>query len=247
MQETVMTILPPPPEPKPISDAVAMAYGIEDFVYFDIETIPDQSPDALKKCREKVTPPGNIKKPESIEKWMDENGDEAAKTMLEKTSFDGGRGHVCTIGWARNDGSVEVRHAESRADEAGVIRDFFKSFGYKSETIVGHNILGFDVPFLLKRAVVLGVELPSDRVFPRDPKPWSNGVFDTMTAWAGARDMISMNALCGILGIVGKDGFDGSMVAEAWANGEHETIARYCDDDVRRTRAIHQKFLEAGF
>lgn len=244
-----MTQLPPPPKPAPLSEAVQFAYGMDTFVYFDIETIPDQSPSALAKCREKVSPPGNIKKQESIDKWMADNADAAAKEMLAKTSFDGGRGHVCTIGWAKNDGAVRVEHAESRTEEAQIIQAFFADLDkYKSETLVGHNIVGFDIPFLLKRAIVLGVELPDDRKLPRDPKPWSNTVFDTMTAWEKDRKKWpSMNALCGILGIVGKDGFDGSMVADAWAEGQHETIARYCDDDVRRTRAIHQKFLEAGF
>lgn len=246
-----MTALPqfpdPIAEPAPLHPVVEREYQFKDYLYFDIETIPDQREHALAKYRERVTPPGNIKKQESIDIWMAEKAEQAAIDMLEKTSFDGGAGHVCTIGWAINDGPVRVEHAEDVGEEADILRAFFSDMPKRDVTIVGHNILGFDVPFLLKRAIVLGVELPSDYAFPRDPKPWSKGAFDTMTAWAGARDMISMNRLCGILGIVGKGNFDGSQVAEAWANGEHMTIAEYCDDDVRRTRAIHQKFLAAGF
>ena len=65
--------------------------------------------------------------------------------------------------------------------------------------------------------------------------------------FAGGRDTVSMDNLCDILGIPGKDGFDGSMVAEAWANGEHAKIAEYCADDVRRTREIHKRFLAVGW
>lgn len=237
-----MTAIPPPPQ----RDDVGFAYDLETFVYFDIETIPDQSPDALKKMQSKVSPPGNIKKEESIQKWMDENAESAALKMLADTSFDGGAGHVCTIGWAKNNGPIRVEHAESRSEEAAIIEAFFSDLdNHRSETLVGHNIASFDIPFLIKRAIVLGVKIP--RSFPRDPKPWASGIFDTMNAWAGHREMISMNRLCGILGIVGKEDFDGSMVAEAWANGEHETIAHYCDSDVSRVRSIHQKFLLAGF
>lgn len=247
-----MAKLPEPVQPSyskvAMHPAVQIEYDMSNYVYFDIETIPDQTEGALAKCRERVTPPGNIKKPESIDLWMIENADKAAQEMLAKTSFDGGAGHVCTIGWAINDGEVHVEHAETVGEERDILAAFFKAVPkYHDATLVGHNILGFDIPFLLKRAVILGVELPNDRVFPRDPKPWSKGVFDTMIAWGGTKEMISMNRLCGLLGIVGKTDFDGSMVAEAWANGQHLTIAEYCDDDVQRTRAIHQKFLTAGF
>lgn len=224
------------------------AYSMNTFVYFDIETIPDQSPGAFEKALAAVKPPATLKKQESIDAWLAENREEAAWESLSKTSFDGASGHVCTIGWAKNGGEIEVRHAESRTEEAWVIGEFFKALDpYRSETLVGHNIFGFDIPFLLKRAIVLGVSLPGDRTFPRDPKPWDRSIFDTMTAWAGSKDRISLDRLCSTLGIPGKDGFDGSQVAAAWAAGEHAKIAEYCHDDVSRVRAIHQKFLTVGF
>jgi hypothetical protein len=37
------------------------------------------------------------------------------------------------------------------------------------------------------------------------------------------------------------------MVAEAWANGEHDKIRDYCKRDVETVRAIHRKFEEVGF
>lgn len=229
-------------------DPVEQAYTENRFIYFDIETIPDQSPEALERAKEAVTPPGNIKKPESIEKWLAENAESAAREAVAKTSFDGGHGHVCTIAWAKNDAPIEFRHAFTVGEERSVIADFFAAFDeYHYETLVGHNITGFDIGFLRKRAVALGVEMPSRASFPRDPKPWDRSIFDTMCAWAGGTNRISMNDLCEILGIDGKDGFDGSQVAAAWAAGEHKKIADYCVDDVSRTRAIHQRFIWAGY
>jgi len=89
------------------------------------------------------------------------------------------------------------------------------------------------------------VKIP--RCIPRDVKPWGKGIFDTMTAWAGTRDTISLDNLCKALGIPGKDGFDGSMVADAWLAGEHDTIAEYCRDDVERVRQIHNRFVSVGY
>lgn len=230
------------------AEIIAHRYAIGRYVYFDIETIPDQAPDALDRARRQVKAPASLKKRESIDAWLAENSEEAAREILHKTGRDGATGHVCTIAWANNGGEIEVRHAESRIEEEWVIREFFEALEpYHAETLVGHNIAGFDLPFLLKRAVILGIPLPPAHKMPRDPKPWGSEVFDTMTAWAGSRDRISLDRLCGALGFHGKDGFDGSMVAEAWAAGEHRKIVEYCRDDVDLVRRVHQRFLRVDF
>ena len=221
---------------------------MQSFTYFDLETIPSQSPEYLERVRGKIKPPANIKKQESIEKWHAENAEQAAIDLVAKSSFDGGRGHICTIAWARDDDEIKCFHASTLAEEKPLIAAFFNDLDpYHSETLVGHNITGFDLAFLRKRAIALGVKLPGPTTFPRDPKPWDKNVHDTMIMWAGGRDTVSMDNLCDILGIPGKDGFDGSMVAEAWANGEHAKIAEYCVDDVWRTREIHKRFLAVGW
>ena len=78
------------------------------YIYLDIETIPSQNPALLDTFRAKVTPPGNIKKQESIDAWLAENRDTAALEMLGKTSFDPAHGHICTIAWANNDEHVRL-------------------------------------------------------------------------------------------------------------------------------------------
>lgn len=230
------------------TDPVSAAYSNTTFLYFDLETIPCQDPEYLADMERQITAPASFKNPESIEKWMDENRKSAALEALGKTSFDGGRGHICTIAWAKNDSQIAVRHAKTVADERNILIDFFADIDpYHSETLVGHNITGFDLGFLRKRAIVLGVKMPPRSAMPRDPKPWDKTVLDMMFAWAGGTNRISMDDLCKVLGIEGKAGFDGSMVAGAWANGEHDKIAEYCRDDVHRTREIHKRFIQAGF
>lgn len=218
------------------------------FVYFDLETIPCQDETYRQELARKVTAPAAYKKQESIDKWLSENRDAAADEAMAKTSFDGGRGHICTIAWAKNDSPIQVEHAKTLEQEKGIIEAFFSDLDeFHSETLVGHNITGFDLGFLRKRSIVLGIKMPRNQSLPRDPKPWDKNVHDTMSMWAGGGNRVSMDNLCAILGIQGKDGFDGSMVAEAWANGDHDKIAEYCKDDVWRTREIHKRFMEAGW
>lgn len=218
---------------------------MEHTVFLDIETIPSQCPAVRQKFRDEVKAPGNIKKPESIEAWLAENADTAAQEALAKTSFDPAFGHICTIGWAVDDEEPMTAHAFEVDQEADILRAFFASFNaFHRLTFVGHNVGGFDLRFILCRAVVLGVRVPPS--LPRDPKPWDKTIFDTMLAWAGARGTVSMDKLCQALSLPGKEGFDGSMVADAWANGEHERIAEYCADDVRKTREVWQRFRAVG-
>lgn len=218
---------------------------MEHVVTLDIETIPSQSPDLLAKFREDVKPPGNIKKPESIARWMEESAGGAASERVAKTSFDPAYGHICTIGWAVDDDEPMTAHASEVGQEADLLRAFFGSFNaFHRLTFVGHNVRSFDLRFILCRAVVLGVRVPLS--FPRDPKPWDKTVFDTMLAWSGARGTISMDRLCEALSLPGKDGFDGSMVAQAWLDGEHGRIAEYCADDVRKTREVWRRFRSVG-
>lgn len=215
-------------------------------VYLDIETIPCQSAEYLTRVREGIKPPGTIKKPESIMAWLEENAESATDDAVAKTSFDPAHGHICTIGWAIGDEPVQSLHASMVADEAGILAGFFDALPKMGMVkFIGHYITGFDLRFIMCRAIVLGVKIPS--IWPRDPKPWDQSVFDTMVAWAGARGNISQDRLCEALGLPGKGDFDGSMVAAAWAAGEHTRIADYCRSDVETVRAIHRRFEAVGF
>lgn len=215
-------------------------------IYVDIETIPCQDPAFRETARKSVKAPSTFKKPESIAAWMAENADAAVDEAVAKTSFDPAHGHICCIGWAFEDGRAASESMVAVEHEKFVLESFFASLpSLGMVRLIGHNVAAFDLRFILCRAIVLGVPIPG--CISRDIKPWSEYVFDTMTAWAGARGTISQDRLAKALGLQGKGDFDGSMVAGAWANGEHEKIASYCRSDVETVRAIHKRFQAVGF
>lgn len=218
------------------------------YLYLDIETIPAQTERAKERISSTVKPPAQMKKAETIAAWEKDGKEQAVIEAIDKTSFDGGLGHVCCIGWAIEESEIESQSILDISDEKRCIEIFLRYLSdeitnYERVNVVGHYISGFDIRFLTQRAIVLGVKLP--RWWPHEAKPWGNDIFDTMIKWAGAKGTISLDNLCFALGIEGKGDVDGSMVAQMFKDGKHEEIAHYCRDDVERVRRVHKKMMSA--
>jgi 3'-5' exonuclease len=211
-------------------------------VFIDIETLPVQCPDFRAKIVATAKPPANYSKPETIAKWREDNADE----VVAKTALDPAAGHICSIGYAIGDQDVANMTAQTIDAEAAIIRTFFDALPQIGMTrFIGHYITGFDLRFIMCRAIVLGVKVPA--LWPRDPKPWDQNVFDTMTAWAGARGTIGLERLCEALGIESPKGdMAGNQVAAAWAAGEFDRIADYNRRDVAAVREVFRKFEAVG-
>ncbi len=123
----------------------------------DLETIPDQRPGALDDCIENLKPPGNIKKPESIQKWLDEKGPNAAAEAYHKTGLNGLSGEVASVAWALGSGEPKSLIRRSGQSEALLLQSFFDDVLAEAEKLadgwphlewIGFNILNFDIPFL---------------------------------------------------------------------------------------------------
>lgn len=220
------------------------------YLYLDIETIPAQTEAAKARIAATVKPPAQMKKADTIAAWEKEGKEQAVQDAIDKTSFDGGLGHVCCIGWADGDKAPQSYSMVdfSLDEEAEMFEHFFNALRQESNwtappVIVGHYVSGFDVRFITQRAIVLGVRLP--RWWPHEAKPWGNEIFDTMVKWAGPKGTISLDNLCFALGIEGKGDIDGSMIAQMFRDGKYEAIAEYCRDDVERVRKVHKKMIAA--
>lgn len=216
------------------------------YLYLDIETIPASDPQIVAQIAADVKPPAAMKKAETIAEWEATQKPSAVTDAIAKTSFNGAFGQVCCISWAWDDEEPSYAMVgltgESERDIIGALATTVRPSN-EMPVIVGHYVADFDLRFLWQRAFVLGVKMPA--WWPRDPKPWSREVNDTMAMWAGAKGSISLDNLCRALRIDGKNGVDGSMVAGMFARGEYEAIAKYCCDDVERVRNVHRRMLVA--
>lgn len=102
--------------------------------------------------------------------------------------------------------------------------------------ICGHNVREFDVPFLGRRFLVNGLELPE--IFNLiGKKPWeSKHLLDTLEMWrfGDYKNYISLELLAKTLGVESpKVNMDGSQVGAAfWEEDRLEDIKNYCELDV---------------
>jgi hypothetical protein len=213
---------------------------------FDIETLPTDDASVIAEFEKGIKPPATHKKQETIDAWMLENKESALKEVVGKTSFDGMHGRVACIAWSIDDEPVFASGAEHTESETiKLLYAFIEAECHDEVKFCGHNLAGFDLPFLKHRSIILGIKPPKSLLQAMNAKPWDSCIADTMLMWSSdSQKRASMDKLCKAFGIQGKDGFDGSMVAETWPVDPQKVI-EYCKDDVRRTRAIYKRIMFA--
>ena len=121
--------------------------------------------------------------------------------------------------------------------------DYLKGFDPETDELVGHNLIGFDLPFIFQRCLVHCisakplVDLGEYRV---------RGVFDTMHAWwLGARRFVSLDDIAWALGIESSKTAtaEGSKVFELYQAGKLAEIREYNLNDVRVTRKVYERMV----
>lgn len=109
----------------------------------------------------------------------------------------------------------------------------------------GHNIREFDIPYLSRRLLINGMELPAWLDF-QSLKPWDVPLVDTMQMWkfGDYKNYTSLNLLAACMGIESpKDDIDGSMVNEVyWQENDLNRIVTYCQKDVATVAQLLLKF-----
>lgn len=135
------------------------------------------------------------------------------------------------------DGKIKIRSYKDK-DEQKLLYDFANATNalqakYPKLVLAGHAITTFDNPFLMRRMLINGIELPA----PFDIahlKPWETQVIDTLTLWKGqsyySASLINITTAFGLPSP--KDEMDGSEVNEAFHSGKLDEIATYCEKDV---------------
>ena len=121
--------------------------------------------------------------------------------------------------------------------------ELMKTFDSETDEIIGHNIIGFDLPFIFQRCLVQGIQV---RPFVNLGEHNVRGVFDTMHRWwLGARRTVSLDDLAWALGIESSktSEVEGSKVFDLYQAGKLDLIRDYNLNDVRVTRKVYERMV----
>lgn len=132
-------------------------------------------------------------------------------------------------------------------EEGRALEDFLtlmSDYDVECDEIVGHNIVGFDLPFIFQRCLVHGI---AARPFVNLGEYNVRGVFDTMRAWwlGDRRSRVSLDDIAWALGIESSktSEVEGSRVFELHQAGKLAEIREYNLNDVRLTRKVYERLV----
>ena len=104
-------------------------------------------------------------------------------------------------------------------DEVEIIKAFWKLYGNAvagKRRMIGHNIFGFDLPVLVRRSYILGIDVPPGLLI--NGRFWADVFTDTMAVWGcGSREYVSLNDLSRVLGGPGKPTGEGACTGAGFA------------------------------
>ena len=153
---------------------------------------------------------------------------------------------VVALGWGHADGMVRSlvvgeKTPESDAgspveiDERYILETFWHLLAIAAP-VIGFNILGFDLPTIYIRSMLLDVK-PSRRL---DLKPWGSDCVDLMAVRFPKSSAKRLKWLAQAMGIeVPAGDVDGSQVEELW-KADPAKVGLYVRSDVQITRELHQ-------
>ncbi len=130
-------------------------------------------------------------------------------------------------------------------DERELLQNFseliHKFFTTNEHNFCGHNIKEFDIPYICRRMLIHGFQLPNTLQI-NSKKPWEVNLMDTMDFWkfGDYKNFTSLKLLSTVLGIpTPKDDIDGSQVAEVFYKEDNlQRIITYCQKDVLATTQV---------
>jgi hypothetical protein len=131
-------------------------------------------------------------------------------------------------------------------DEKKALQDFLnfmKDFDPDCDELVGHNIIGFDLPFIFQRCLAHSL---TARPFVNLSDYTPRGVFDTMHRWwLGAKRFVSLDDVAWALGIESSktSEVEGSKVFDLYQQGKLDLIREYNLNDVRVTRKVYERMV----
>lgn len=216
--------------------------ALQHILFFDIETVPsvanfDDLPESEKALFDSKTAYNRKEMP--VEDFYEKAGIWAEFGKI-----------ICiSVGYfvLKND-IRQLRVTSFWGEEIELLRQFSnllnQHYNQPQHLLCGHNSKEFDIPYIIRRMLILGLPLPQKlQLFGK--KPWEIPHLDTLDLWkfGDYKHYTSLKLLTHVLGIPSpKDDIDGSQVAATYyIEKDIDKIITYCQKDVV---AVAQVFLK---
>jgi DNA polymerase elongation subunit (family B) len=222
-------------------------------MFLDIETACN--PETCTLMPEPVvSAPSNYKDPDKIAEYIRAETEKRRAEALDRAALDPDYGKILSIGFGFCDAvSVFINRdaffpngIDPETDpslvviaypEKDLIKLFWQNFAACNGNCIGYNILGFDLPYLLRRSMALCVPVP---FVPNLAKFRTEPVTDLMMIlynW-GSQTYKGLKQVAKIYGLPNDcPDVDGSQVAGL----DVETLTRYQASDVRLCMELYQR------
>ncbi len=211
------------------------------ILFLDIETVPNtDNYDSLKRLWEKKS-----------QYFRDE--EQTPSDVYQRAGIYAEFGKIIciSIGYISDNETKTFRLKSFSGDnEEQILADFFDllDIHYKigENYLCAHNGKEFDFPFIARRALVNGVELPK-MLNIAGKRPWeTKHLLDTMEMWkfGDYKHFTSLDLLTAVFNIpTPKDDIDGSQIADVYYKENNlERIVTYCEKDVIAIARLYLKY-----
>lgn len=208
----------------------------DEIIVLDIETAP------IKFAEQYVTPkpaPDHYKKPEVIEAW----NRSAKRKALDVAALDPDLCRIVALGTMDvSTGLVTAQIAKDANTEKELLRSFWQRLT-RNATLLGYNVIQFDLPVMLRRSMYLQVDAPhldlhkyrrSERVVDLMlDLSFSGSISYRSLGWYARRfDLPSHQSEASV---------DGAMIPSLVGEGDWEAVVRHVQDDVVMTAELAQR------
>ena len=218
----------------------------EPLVFFDVESLPVDRDDPLwLKLRSRV---------EVLPEESEEDHEARMEKIYQFTTMNPALGRVWMVGYAIGKaGPVLLVGDGTLEGERQVLETFQEDMSrLDNPWWIGHNIIGFDIPFMQVRALKHGFTGLARQLGRATAKPWNHRYLDTMKLWPrtsndrsgwkdGLRGLAKLEVICQVLGIELQTGVMGKDVAAAFAEGDTEGAKEHLRLDIVQLRELFKR------
>lgn len=206
---------------------------MKDILFFDIET--EANPEGVAFMPE-PSAPSNYKDAEKIAQYIAEKKAE----QVAQAALDADYGKIIAISGSLGDEKFTLLAGED-GDERYIVSSFWNVFYMATGKSCGYNIIGFDLPYLQRRSMDMGIIVQQKPVMAKYRTEPTLDLMGVLYNWGPAK---GLKFVCKRYGIENPlPELDGSQVA----NMDKETLRKYSANDVELTIKLYRRMLGVYF